>query len=555
MRLILRDISSRPRRHALLLLCVTTSLACDGGPEGNPATGNAAFESLVQPLICGNDDRQIVVKSSPVPYPYGAIGWVSSGCSAVVISPTKIMSAAHCYPDSVAPSSLTFYPQANLFGFESRSGETGVLRIVRGRDEVDTEQYADWAILTLDTSLETLLGSNFQTMQRVIPDANPSIATIGYPGDFPGWLVELWGGTLTVGLDNNLYHNLDSEGGQSGSPLFRMDGASAALFGIASGHGWASPCVGTDGNTGANGRYFSFAPDNGGGIAANYTGNGRMTVYASDKDWTLVAVRNKLTTDASSNFTEWQAHDAAFPGGARKVAATNLQDNRQQVWVVNASGQLKTRWQTSVDGPWTAWSTQSTPTNVKDVAASGVSGVQTHLFILGTDNVVRYARKTSSGANFGAWTNLGTMPSGLAISAAYLPSTGSHHVFAVNSSGAKVAWGGGGTFNTLQSFGTSTGGFRAVGSGLLQDGRLSVMAVNGANALLKKTRSAAGVWSAWTAMPQPNPPNTSGFVVLSMGRLSDGREQVFGIASNGEIYSIYEVSANSFTANWARFYK
>jgi hypothetical protein len=453
---------------------------------------------------------------------------------------------------------VVFRPQFGIVTPGTGPASATGVRIVQGRDAQDWEMWGDWAIVTLDQDLSTMLGANFQTMARVIPVGPPlGVALYGYHAD------RFWNqpgqGFCTAQLIENdvVRHDCDVIGGASGGPIWRVVGSSAQLLAVQSGHGVENGgCLGTNSNSAASGRGFSFAPDNAGGLATAHTSNGRMDVYATDKDWTLVGFREKTNTDPSAPWSAWDALDSRFSTGGRKMAATNLANNSQQVWVADAGLALKTKWQTCLDGCWTGWVTQSTPVGVVDVAAAGDVNVITHLFMLGTDGSVRVSHKVGdSSSNWSAWQTLGTVSDATALSAVNFG--GIFQVFVSStSSGSLTAWGSGDSFTGLVPFGTSTGGFRAIASGLLQDGRVSVFAIDGAGTFMDRIRAADGSsWTEWTALPQSNPVNTTGFVSLATGRLTDGREQILGVASNGEIYSIWQVGSASFSAAWLRFYK
>ena len=228
----------------------------------------------------------------------------------------------------------------------------------------------------------------------------------GYHGDLfsnrPG--IE----TCSINAINSvgMFHNCDVAGGASGGPLFTSSGL---IIGVQSGHAGAASCLGDRGNNAANGRLFSFAPDNAGGLATSYLTDGRPRVWATDKDWTLVAARNKVSTDASAGWNALDGFDSGFNGG-RKIAASNLQDNREVVWVMKSDGTLVHKWQTALGGGFiSTWAAHSTPTTIKNVAVTGGQGVRTQIFVLGTNNTI-YTQYKSGDSNsaWTAWQSLGT---------------------------------------------------------------------------------------------------------------------------------------------------
>lgn len=294
----------------------------------------------------------------------------------------------------------------------------------------------------------------------------------------------------------------------------------------------------------------NFAPENAGGLAITKRADGRPMVFASDKNWSLLSYREKVSTVANADWTPWQPFDTQFFGG-RRMAITSLRDGRQQVWVVDAAGTLRTSWETAVEGEWVVWGTQRVPTKVKDVVATG--GNTTHLFILGVDDVVRVAHKTG-GANSGwsSWASLGKVPNARGLSAITFESV--HQVFVASAAGAYTAWGNGRTFNRVMSDG-NTAGVRSLAAGQLADGRIFVIASDDDTKLRLRGRNPDGTWTAWMDVPLANPGRTMGFDVLAVGKLTDGRVQFFGIGTDGKVYTVWEQTSGGLGSKWSRFFE
>ena len=516
-------------------------------------------------VMCGGESRNSV---TALTFPNGAVGKVFSPtetCTGTIIAPNKIMTAAHCLESVASPLSIAFRPQFGIVTQNAGPSSSSAIRITQGRDAGDQPQYADWAIVTFSTDFRaqlTQLGLPYQQMSRVIPGSVPFSATlVGYgkmdgpgTGDFtqrPGQ--ETCSVDAFLSSDNQtLLHTCDVTDGDSGGPIFAVSGSTAQLLAIQSGHGGGGTCTGQSGNNAANGKWYSFAPDNAGGVAMARAGDGHLIAYASDLDWTLIATRQKQSTDANASWTEWQSHSSSFSGG-HKVAAVNLTDNRQQVFVVDGSGNIQTHNQLTVDGSWSGWGPMGNPVAVKDIVATGGSGVTTHVFILGTDNSVRVAFKTGGASSaWSSWNTLGTLSGATSLSAVFFG--GIHQVFVGTSAGAFSTWGSGTGFGFFSGFDNPGSGVVSIGAGLLADGRVNVMAFNGSNQLMMRIRSSAGSWTAWTSMPQANPLRVVNMNTVTMGRLTDGRAQVLAIGSEGNIYQMSEGSPASF-GSWSRFYK
>jgi len=535
----------KSRASTLVLLATAVlQLSCSSA-----AVSDESVAETSSAVMCGGDNRSAVASLT---YPRGAVGKLNVGCTGTIIAPNKVLTAAHCIGDT-PPSSITFSPQFGIVTPGAGPAASTVTRITQGRDAPDHPQYGDWAILTFANNFQTQLGANYQQMYRVIPTFTPfSTTLIGYHGDLFSIRPGLENCTVTAFANwdgKTLLHNCDVIGGASGGPHYVMSGGLAQLRGVQSGHGF-SDCVGQNGNNAANGEYFSFAPDNAVGTAIAYNADGRMRVFSSDMDWTLIAYRDKTTTDPSSAWTAWRAFDSGFTSSGRRMAAVNLEDNRQEVWVVKPSGELVTRWDNG-GGAWSSWVSHGTPTTVKDVVATGGNGVRSHLFVLGTNNVVYVAYKTgASNSLWSSWASLGTVSGANALSAVYFSSV--HQVFVVSNAGSWTAWGSQSGFTPLQSFGGS--GFSSVGAGTLQDGRVSVFAF-GSGSLQMRIRAANGSsWSSWSTAGLPLlPANVTSFGSLSARVITGGPEQVVAVGNNGNIYTTWESSAGAFVP-WVRFY-
>jgi V8-like Glu-specific endopeptidase len=180
-------------------------------------------------------------------FPRGAVGKLSKGCTGTIIAPNKVLTAAHC-TGGRQPQSITFSPQFGILQSGTGPAAASVTRITERRDGTDSEQYADWAVLTLGTNLQTQLGANYQQMNVVIPPAVPfSVSLIGYHQDLfsqrPGRQSSCTMNAIADCDGETLLHNCDVDGGASGGPLYRMSGSVAQLVAVQSAHGSDSPCT------------------------------------------------------------------------------------------------------------------------------------------------------------------------------------------------------------------------------------------------------------------------------------------------------------------------
>jgi hypothetical protein len=245
------------------------------------------------------------------------------------------------------------------------------------------------------------------------------------------------------------------------------------------------------------------------------------------------------------------------------MAALNLTDGREQLFVIGSSGALNTSWFTT-GGIWRAWESMATPVTLKDIATIGGNGVTSQIFALGTNNTVYTTYKVGDSlSDWSAWCSLGTVSGARGITAVRFGST--QQVFVAASTGAWTSWGSGNacsSFNSLRTFkGTD---FYTIAAGRLQDGRVHVLAVppNSTN-LQQRIRSADGTsWSAWKTVGMGSPSSDATRLIdIALIRDTDSQEHIFvttGDASNagGEIFVTWETAtAGVFKSTWRRFYR
>ncbi|KAH8889105.1 hypothetical protein GQ53DRAFT_808061 [Thozetella sp. PMI_491] len=166
-------------------------------------------------------------------YPYRAMGrliW-SNGiyCSASLVGARIVAAARHCVPLDGQQVTLTFQPDFyNSDRFASSTVNTFIY-VPKGQTG-DCDVGYDWAFFILNDAL----GNNQGYLGAKIIDQNNEInkavfATFGYPGDLAGGARPYRTTGITVSNANGcetgtpLKANAYVAGGQSGSPIFRLD--------------------------------------------------------------------------------------------------------------------------------------------------------------------------------------------------------------------------------------------------------------------------------------------------------------------------------------------
>ena len=282
------------------------------------ALAPAAVSSVRAPgpmsSVYGTDDRKPV--SGTTHYPWSAIGlvevqvgWETYVGTAVMISKYLALTCGHVVngPETNHPSSITFIPGED--GGDEPFGRINVVKVI------PTPQWAayaadgyDIAILVLDSPIGDSTGW-FQI--AVQPDAffaNASLTTAGYPTDM-GTLYPYTVSGRSYGMDGNIIvHDLDSEPGQSGSPVwYGGNDETARLVGL------------------LEGTYITSSPFGSGqeGIAARIdstTANWIEQQLANYNDvsqgigGSTVTPATDPTTDLSSSMCGWGSMQALFGG-------------------------------------------------------------------------------------------------------------------------------------------------------------------------------------------------------------------------------------------------
>lgn len=185
-------------------------------------------EGLVKRHIIGADNRYRGTHSRA---PYSAIGYLSTGCTAYLVGPRHLITAAHCVHHGsntgaiLPPSQLTFYLRRNCYTSGVRYGISQVLTYSQYRNNGDADY--DIACLLLSSTVSSWMGFAYHDpMPRV------SGEICGYPHDKfrtyecfycsscsdverAGWWI--------FRSNTRLQYTCDTEGGMSGSPVMTGD--------------------------------------------------------------------------------------------------------------------------------------------------------------------------------------------------------------------------------------------------------------------------------------------------------------------------------------------
>lgn len=222
-----------PRRFVLfagLLILCSFARWSEAGPKDFSSAGTAtAF--LAKTQIFGQDDRTAVFSTTR--YPFSAVGRVLSyyateihAGTGAMIGDSTVLTAAHVVYDQTlgAPTSIQFIPGAN-----GSSQPFGVATVVRTDVPEPWTQSGDEnfdiAVLTLDNSVG---GQTGMLPFGNLPEstlANQTLRSAGYPADLDNGTTMYSAPGPFLGIDGNmLLEEIDTEPGQSGSPIWYQSG-------------------------------------------------------------------------------------------------------------------------------------------------------------------------------------------------------------------------------------------------------------------------------------------------------------------------------------------
>lgn len=202
----------------LLAAATRESGATEGSVDGYSPSGKSDEK------IIGKDGRRHITNTTD--FPNRAIVYLhkhnrTHHCTGWLVSSDTLVTAGHCiYNDNGWNFDLEYSPGAN--GAKRPYGTAKAARIWTDTSWINNRNSKqDWGIVKLDKSFPQVGYFGYRWQSASLDGTNVELR--GYPGDKS--VGELWGmaGPITESLPNSLRYQIDTFGGQSGSPVFLWD--------------------------------------------------------------------------------------------------------------------------------------------------------------------------------------------------------------------------------------------------------------------------------------------------------------------------------------------
>jgi V8-like Glu-specific endopeptidase len=190
--------------------------------------------------IIGNDDRTLVTNTTQKPYssicrlqikfPGSSIPQLGTG---FMITSDMVATAAHClYDESLGgyATSITVYPGENGTTNPYGSATSQTLNIPESYKSTESTKY-DYGIIKLNSRIKDCGQLNYAIGASRFLKGSYKLYTAGYPLEGSHRMYTEQGNIISTTTDL-VYYDLDTTGGQSGSPIMIYNGDHYVVVGI-----------------------------------------------------------------------------------------------------------------------------------------------------------------------------------------------------------------------------------------------------------------------------------------------------------------------------------
>lgn len=468
--------------------CLALVLAACGVDQETPNTNETA-----SPVIWGSDDRvplgDAAFSATAAARAIGRLEGTGT-CTATHIGGNLLVTARHCFSDTVDPASLVFRPAftgpgtaANIAARPSIRGR----RYIRGTgDDGKFNQYDgygfgtyhpgnDWALIEVDPATYSrgtggpgvpIFPASWSGWPAIRlgslpnPIRSPMLVTaIGYSADFyaamnaPGMHVGcevrrdgVCNAANASEGDGIVLTSCESNGGASGGPVVQGWGTDPQIVGIMAGNGFTAPTYNDDiANKLVNVNGINTVPRRAGGITFTPMGNGVTLAVASDTS-SLGQVRwnNFDSVDGIHPRHAWRPWGDVASTGLTFGRMTSTFTPDRHAWIFSLTNAGILNRVETVPGSWSAWELwfpgSAMSIGAIDVEAASTSSVPVQVYSLHSDGSLRTRRKVGT-SYLAAWGNeqsLGQVAAGRALAVGTVE--GYQQLFVIRPNDVLTSW-------------------------------------------------------------------------------------------------------------------
>jgi hypothetical protein len=207
---------------------------------------------------------------------------------------------------------------------------------------------------------------------------------------------------------------------------------------------------------------------------------------------------------AGGGWVDWT--NMLTPVTPRDLATSRTPDNRARLYVVGTNGQIKMTEKTAVasGSAWSSWTDLSHSVSARRLSVGILQDGREHLFMVGTDGALYGRFQTTVGGSWSGWSTM-TAPNPLADVEAGYATDGRIQLYAISGSttgniitSQKVTTDPNSAWTAWSNVNTAIGGFASVSSFRLPDGRPQIVGVS--SGVMWSTFWTGSGWNAWLGL-------------------------------------------------------
>ncbi|MFL6163739.1 MAG: alkaline phosphatase family protein [Jatrophihabitantaceae bacterium] len=242
-------------------------------------------------------------------------------------------------------------------------------------------------------------------------------------------------------------------------------------------------------------------------VAAAQQNDGTVRIWVIDADNTLYS---NAQTSPGGDWTGWSGAGWSAPPPLRMVAACQQGGSRgAQLWGIDTTGQLRSTYQESPGGPWSAWSdvwNGSSPPALISVAAAQQNDGTVRIWVIDADNTLYSNAQTSPGGDWTGWSGAGwsSAPPLQAVTASQQGGSRGAQLWGIDTNGqlrSTYQETPGGPWSSWSGVwnGASPSNVAALAAAQQNDGTVRIWVLDGDNALYSTAQVGPGEdWTAWS---------------------------------------------------------